>query len=225
MSYKEVGWKDYPQTDTPISAANLKHMDEGIKDASDKLGDESIAEVAETVTEAINVLNSKERIKLVNSNETIRFGYDADGNYGYIKDGADTVTPFKSGFSIPLVKLVMNATGTAGRGEAGGLQSGSSASVSAKSESSLRLNTNNCKVLSIESSTHDLSYVITKTDDSEATGTIPKEGGEVDLKNAKSIEITASTGDKTSSKSTSISVWAISTSVTETVTITNITVD
>lgn len=27
----------------------------------------------------------------------IRFGVDADGNYGYIKAGADTVTPFKSG--------------------------------------------------------------------------------------------------------------------------------
>lgn len=27
----------------------------------------------------------------------IKFGVDADGNYGYYKDGADTVTPFKSG--------------------------------------------------------------------------------------------------------------------------------
>lgn len=28
----------------------------------------------------------------------LRFGVDADGNYGYIKDGADTVTPFKKGY-------------------------------------------------------------------------------------------------------------------------------
>ena len=26
----------------------------------------------------------------------IKFGIDADGNYGYIKDGADSVTPFKT---------------------------------------------------------------------------------------------------------------------------------
>lgn len=32
----------------------------------------------------------------------IKFGIDANGNYGYIKDGADTVIPFKgSGFIIP----------------------------------------------------------------------------------------------------------------------------
>lgn len=29
--------------------------------------------------------------------KNIRFGIDADGNYGYYKDGADTVTPFKTG--------------------------------------------------------------------------------------------------------------------------------
>lgn len=28
----------------------------------------------------------------------LRFGVDADGNCGYIKDGADTVTPFKKGY-------------------------------------------------------------------------------------------------------------------------------
>ena len=33
----------------------------------------------------------------------IKFGVDSDGNYGYIKAGADTVTPFKSG--IHMVKL------------------------------------------------------------------------------------------------------------------------
>lgn len=27
----------------------------------------------------------------------MKFGKDSDGNYGYIKDGADTVIPFKSG--------------------------------------------------------------------------------------------------------------------------------
>lgn len=35
----------------------------------------------------------------------LRFGTDADGNYGYIKDGADTVTPFKQ---LPMDKYLTN---------------------------------------------------------------------------------------------------------------------
>lgn len=30
----------------------------------------------------------------------IKFGIDVDGNYGYIKDGADTVTPFKNAIKL-----------------------------------------------------------------------------------------------------------------------------
>lgn len=30
MSYKKIGWEDYPSINTPINAANLNHMDEGI---------------------------------------------------------------------------------------------------------------------------------------------------------------------------------------------------
>ena len=41
--------------------------------------------------------------KLNSSLGGIKFGVDSDGNYGYIKAGADTVTPFKSG--IHMVKL------------------------------------------------------------------------------------------------------------------------
>ena len=39
-------------------------------------------------------------VKLANQGSSvnaIRFGIDADGNYGYYKVGADTVTPFKTG--------------------------------------------------------------------------------------------------------------------------------
>lgn len=35
----------------------------------------------------------------------IAFGVDADGNYGYIKAGADTVTPFKSGGALHLIGI------------------------------------------------------------------------------------------------------------------------
>lgn len=37
----------------------------------------------------------------------IKFGIDADGNYGYIKDGADSVTPFNSDF-----KILVNKSGS-----------------------------------------------------------------------------------------------------------------
>ena len=32
MAYTRVNWEDLPSTDTPINAANLNKMDEGIKD-------------------------------------------------------------------------------------------------------------------------------------------------------------------------------------------------
>lgn len=37
---------------------------------------------------------------LNNSLGGLSFGVDADGNYGYYKDGADSVTPFKSGIKL-----------------------------------------------------------------------------------------------------------------------------
>ena len=48
---------------------------------------ESNASKINTNASAISILNTN----LAN----IKFGVDSDGNYGYIKPGADTVTPFK----------------------------------------------------------------------------------------------------------------------------------
>ena len=41
-------------------------------------------------------VNMADKVKM-NNNNPIRFGVDGDGNYGYIKVGADTVTPFLTG--------------------------------------------------------------------------------------------------------------------------------
>lgn len=47
------------------------------------------------------VFKNKERIDELNNNlGGLKFGIDANGNYGYIKAGADTVTPFSSGGGI-----------------------------------------------------------------------------------------------------------------------------
>ena len=41
-----------------------------------------------------------------------KFGITEDGQYGYIKDGADTVTPFKSGSAIKTVYRETSVTGS-----------------------------------------------------------------------------------------------------------------
>lgn len=43
--------------------------------------------------------------QIINNMGGLRFGVDKDGNYGYYKDGADTVTPFKSGGFPPITKI------------------------------------------------------------------------------------------------------------------------
>jgi len=49
----------------------------------------------------------------INAKLPFRFGIDSDGNYGFIKAGADSVTPFNSGSGLPrfLIK-VYNTSGT-----------------------------------------------------------------------------------------------------------------
>lgn len=42
---------------------------------------------------------------------SIRFGVDGDGNYGYFKAGADTVTPFKSATKTPVAITKANSSG------------------------------------------------------------------------------------------------------------------
>ena len=47
----------------------------------------------------------------------MKFGIDSDGNYGYIKAGADTVTPFKSGGNIELVPNTSSSYTTTEKGK------------------------------------------------------------------------------------------------------------
>ena len=45
----------------------------------------------------VKTITIKEKIDELNSNLPFKLGIDENGNYGYIKDGADTVIPFKTG--------------------------------------------------------------------------------------------------------------------------------
>ncbi|MDE5804446.1 MAG: hypothetical protein K2I22_16185, partial [Lachnospiraceae bacterium] len=58
------------------------------------------------LADAYSALNSN----LADSLGGITFGVDDEGNYGYIKAGADTVTPFKKDVALP--KITARTTGT-----------------------------------------------------------------------------------------------------------------
>ena len=64
---------------------------------------------------ATNVSN-KANLKLASSGTTasgeIRFGVDGNGNYGYIKAGADSVTPFKNPNGTKSISIAANGTTT-----------------------------------------------------------------------------------------------------------------
>ena len=38
MAYTKINWQDLPSTDTPITADNLQHMDDGIEEAHNLIG-------------------------------------------------------------------------------------------------------------------------------------------------------------------------------------------
>ncbi len=67
---------------------------------------------ANTKTEMITGALATKQI--INNMGGLRFGVDKDGNYGYYKDGADTVTPFKSSNVAP-IKSIKNIYSSVGR--------------------------------------------------------------------------------------------------------------
>lgn len=101
-------------------------VDTRLKDVDAELG-----EIPNTYIPKKSILNSQEEIEANTSEESVagalalkeinnnmgglRFGVDADGNYGYYKDGADTVTPFKSGgiyhIGMTVMSIRLNVTG------------------------------------------------------------------------------------------------------------------
>ena len=91
---------------TDIDSAMTCDEDEGLGEVedvtivdADRLGGKYTAEDVNSLKQRIVELET-ENEKLNNSLSTkipFSFGIDSDGNYGYIKAGADAVTPFKNG--------------------------------------------------------------------------------------------------------------------------------
>ena len=85
---------DGVETDVyPVTSANLVYDKDGVTTVQTKI-DELNANLADSLS-------------ITDGDETanIRFGVDADGNYGYYKVGADSVTPFKSGEDLDCIAL------------------------------------------------------------------------------------------------------------------------
>lgn len=107
MAFVTKTWKD--RLVEYAGRRKLKNVATGEEILMDVSRSEGTVNQAGDAFSAANMNNLEQRIKTefdsVNSslaNGKIKFGIDVDGNYGYIKDGADSVTPFKgSGFIIP----------------------------------------------------------------------------------------------------------------------------
>lgn len=56
MNYTRVNWKDYPETDTTLSAANLNVMDKGVADACESIN--NLDDSTETIKSSLNNLFS-----------------------------------------------------------------------------------------------------------------------------------------------------------------------
>lgn len=109
MSFKQKTWKDriseHParRTLTDVSNNTTKTVDvareEGtISQEGDAFSAANMNDLEQRVADGFSTL-SQDSVKIATKNTTsdsIAFGIDSNGNYGYIKEGADTVTPFKS---------------------------------------------------------------------------------------------------------------------------------
>ena len=78
MAYKKVGWKDYPDTTTPVNATNLNQMDEGIAAVDQELTTQK--ENATDMQDTIDQLNtglSELNIKMDSAEKSIATKQDA----------------------------------------------------------------------------------------------------------------------------------------------------
>lgn len=100
---------------TPTLTQGIKIADYSIDDITGELyapqgdgsGSGDFAEIDDTAPSSSKVYSSDK----INTDYPFKFGVDDNGNYGYYKAGADTVTPFKTsdGGSVTLINSVANS--------------------------------------------------------------------------------------------------------------------
>lgn len=88
----------YTQEGDSFGAADINATNEAV---NGKLDGSSTVDPMLATEEGFAADAYQTKLQLEEQNKNmggLRFGVDADGNCGYIKDGADTVTPFKKGY-------------------------------------------------------------------------------------------------------------------------------
>lgn len=105
VAYVKQAWKNKPDTSTPLSAARLTHLEDGIKGNSDAIDKIAAAVLTQIVNDPNKIASMaalfsvNEAVKKVNSDlakkhisPTFKTGYSAEGNRGYITISGKTVT-------------------------------------------------------------------------------------------------------------------------------------
>lgn len=108
MSFKQKTWKDriseHPtrrtltKEDGTTETVTVTRAEGTISQEGDAYSAANMNDLEQRVADGFSTL-SQDSVKIATKNTTsdsIAFGIDSKGNYGYIKEGADTVTPFKS---------------------------------------------------------------------------------------------------------------------------------
>lgn len=97
---ENIVWKDYPLTDTPITANNLNKMARSISTLDDGLteAEKDIEETKRDLSDLTTELTTK-LDKEIEATDKINVYVDLNGNLVFTdKDGADSVLPFKKSF-------------------------------------------------------------------------------------------------------------------------------
>ena len=108
MSFTKKTWTDriseYPtrrtltKEDGTTEIVTVTREEGTISQEGDAYSAANMNDLEQRVADGFSTL-SQDSVKIATKNTTsdsIAFGIDSNGNYGYIKEGADTVTPFKS---------------------------------------------------------------------------------------------------------------------------------
>ena len=108
MSFTKKTWTDriseYPtrrtltKEDGTTETVTVTREEGTISQEGDAYSAANMNDLEQRVADGFSTL-SQDSVKIATKNTTsdsIAFGIDSNGNYGYIKEGADTVTPFKS---------------------------------------------------------------------------------------------------------------------------------
>ena len=105
IAYAKQAWKNKPDTSTPLSAARLTHLEEGIKSNSDAIEKIAAAVVSQIVNDPNKIASMaslygvNQTVAQLNSDLTRKYitptfktGYSSEGNRGYITLSGKIVT-------------------------------------------------------------------------------------------------------------------------------------